>query len=31
MNEFLRYCQEQFAGNTIELKSIGMVKREYRR
>jgi tetratricopeptide (TPR) repeat protein len=31
INEFLTYCREQFAGNTIELKNIDKLEKEYRR
>jgi tetratricopeptide (TPR) repeat protein len=29
-NEFLRYCREQFAGNTVDLKSVDKLEKEYR-
>ena len=29
INEFLTYCREQFAGNTIELKNVDKIEKEY--
>jgi tetratricopeptide (TPR) repeat protein len=30
INEFLTYCQEQFAGNSFELKNVEKLRKEYR-
>jgi hypothetical protein len=29
INEFLTYCQEQLAGNTIQLNNVGKLRKEY--
>jgi tetratricopeptide (TPR) repeat protein len=31
INEFLTYCREQFAGNSIELKNVEKLEKEYHR
>jgi tetratricopeptide (TPR) repeat protein len=31
INEFLTYCREELAGNTIELKNVEKIKKEYHR
>ncbi len=30
INEFLTYCRKQFVGNTIELKNVDKIQKEYR-